>query len=534
LTSFRQFLVCVLLLIVLRPSSGAGQENPQPTADDLTVLKVCETAVQLGRQFPDSIWPGYNLDQIPLIVYIPDRWALLLNAPLAVEGFVDYPVGWPDISTQVLYHSGQYENLAGQLAFDVSIDSLAVCAVAFQGEESRYCLEFLVHENFHQYQHKSFGEIPWEREELYPFEDATNTSLACLEVLLLRDAIEFLRDSGPDSALSRIRQFAAVRSHRWQEADSYVRRYEQGQEINEGTAKYVEIRAISLVPMMSPEPSDASLASILILEDDSVTMSGCLIEGLDGLIVNSTIAPEDMPRNRIYPVGAAQGFLLDQLAVDWKPAAEQAGTDFTFESLLKDALDFDSLQTELLVAEAKKLYDYESIHQDSKKSIAAYRTGFDSAISSFELQPGIRIEVNFNGKNLMRSRSSKAKKWLADNGSKEYRDHFDIYVLRNLSPEDLPPALRDAGLVNLLGKEFQFQLKDAGLFEATNWDTNDKQLVFYCPEIQSLTINKVVQAFTGKAEYRFEELQINGVGFELKTARAGAISISDQHISITL
>jgi len=41
-----------------------------------------------------------------------------------------------------------------------------------------------------------------------------------------------------------LKEFIAVRNYRWKHADNYVRKYEQGQEINEGTARYVEMKAM--------------------------------------------------------------------------------------------------------------------------------------------------------------------------------------------------------------------------------------------------------------------------------------------------
>ena len=534
LTYSPKILVYVLLLLIFLLSTGVGQENLELTSDDLTVLKVTETAVQLGRQFRDLIWPGYNLDQISLIVYIPERWAMLLNAPPFADSFVDYPSAWPDMQTNVLYYPGQYRELVGQLAFDVHIDSIAVAAVAFTGQKARSFLEFVVHENFHQFQHTRFGEIQWEREELYPIEDVTNTALACMEILLLKEALEFLSNSARDSAHCRIMQFVATRSYRWQNTSPYVKRYEQGQEINEGTAKYVEVKAISLVSELHYSSSLESTTDTLLSDLASVTMTDCIMEGLNRLIADGTIALEDMPRNRIYPVGAAQGFLLDQLGVVWKSVAQQAGLDFTFAGLMGSDLGYDSSQMEPIVAEVKKLCDYEKIYQKSTKAIVAYRTGFDSAVTSFELQSGVRVDINLNGKNLLRSRSSGAKKWLVDNGSKEYRNHYDIYVLKNLSRQDIPIQLEEIQLLRLIGQEFLFQLRGSGLLEETNWSTKDKMLVFYCPEVQSITIDGIAKNLTGDAEYQFEKLQLDGVNFELRSGRTGIISISHHRISIKL
>jgi hypothetical protein len=510
------------------------QESSELTPDDVTALKVAETTVQLGLQFHDSIWTGYNLSHIPFIIYMPERWALLINASSTAEGFVDYPENWPVITTPVLYHEGQYRDLAGQLAFNVPVDSLTVCAVAFQGQSPRRFLEYVVHENFHQFQRTRFEDIPWESEELYPIEDTTNSSLACLEVLLLKDAVRLLRNSAQDSARAMMNQFLAVRSFRWKRADPYVQRYELGQELNEGTAKYVEIKAVSLVSNLLNDSPDISSIGIITAGLDSLTMSSCIIDGLEKNITDGTISPEDMPRNRIYPVGAAQGYLLDQLGLDWKAAAEKGGAGFTFAGLLRSAISFDSSRTESLVAEAEESRNYRRIYLASRESIAAYRIGFDSAMAAFESQPGIRIEISLNGDGLLRSRSSSARKWLVESGSKEYRDHFDIYVLRSLSKDDLPPQLRDANIPALMAKEFLFQLEDSGLYEEMDQDTNEKKLIFYCTEVQSAITDGLTISTTSSGEYQFESLSLKGAEFKLASDRSGTISISSDRISIDL
>jgi hypothetical protein len=529
----RQILICLIINSVTLTAVGTGQESSPPISDDLTALKVCETAIQLGRQFPDSIWPGYNLDSFPFIVYVPDEWTLLVNAPASASDFANCPDGWPELSSQVLYHQGQYKNLAGQLAIDLQIDSLSVCAVAYGGHDTDYFLGFVAHENCHQFQHKVFGDIPWEREELYPIEDTENAALACLEAILLHDAVESLAQSDHDLARKRVGQLVAVRSHRWSRTDPYLRDYEQGQEINEGTARYVELAALSYASRLQRDPAVSTAADDLILDLERVTISEYILKGLATLIADNAIVPEDMPRNRIYPVGAAQAWLLDQLGVDWKPLAEQAGSQFTFVGLLSEAIEYDNHQTDQLLTEAKELHDFETIHKSSQRSIAAYLAGYDSALAAFESQPGTRVEISFNGTNLVRSRSSSARKWLVDNGAMEYRDHFDIYVQRSLTVDDLPPELKDAGLIKP-GNEFHFQLKDTGLLEITNWDTKDKTLAFYCPEIESLIIADDSTNIALNSEHQFDSLELAGVGFELRTARSGTISIAADRISIAL
>ena len=116
----------------------------------------------------------------------------------------------------------------------------------------------------------------------------------------------------------------------------------------------------------------------------------------------------------------------------------------------------------------------------------------------------------------------------------DFVNDTDDGLTLTLSSEDLPPQLRDAKLPELLGKKLLFQLKGVGLLEETDWNTKNKRLVFYCPEVQTLTVDGAATSVTDEATYQFEDLQLNGVSFKLKSARPGTISISGELVSITL
>lgn len=503
--------------MTLQPFIATAQNDKQLNDDEITVLKVSETVVRLGWQFQDSIWPGYDLSTMPLMIYIPDKWALLLNAPPSVDGFTDYPDKWPDLQTNVLFHAGTFEDLRGQLAFNLEIDSLTITAVSPLGRDERSMLEYVIHENFHQFQNQEFGEITWRREELYPIEDAQNTALACLELYLLKDAVECLQRSEIDSFHGRVAEFVAVRSYRWQMASDYIRQYEQGLEIKEGTAKYVEMKAMSLVPKLRYSSAFGGTSSPSSSSLHESSMADYILEGLGARISDGTISPEDMPRNRVYPLGAAEGYILDQVGIDWKPQAQSAEAEFTLADLVKYALKLDDARYKTLLENAKKMFDYTEILKKTKKSIMVYREGFDSTMASFNSQPGIKVEMRFSGRNMLRSRNSYSKKWLVDNGSREMRDHYNIYTLRNMT-----------------GPEFNFVLKEAGLLEVTDWDTKDKDIVFYCANIDSLSVDGVSQDIDDEMSYRFGMIHLHGSNFELKSVRPGTISNSAGVIEIDL
>lgn len=245
--------VLLSLLVCGGGSSARGSGGPQFSKIETAVLKACEGLIHLFRRNPDSIWPGYNLADRPFLVYVPEKWALLFNFPDRADGFEAYPSDWPDLGVRVLYHPGRYRDLAGQLQFDFPLGEKKVVAVGFpeslwenRDRPDADVFAFIVHEAFHQFQNETFGEIPWEREERYPILDAGNTALAVLEMRILEAGLEALAAGRREAVEEGVRKFAAVRQARWAQAGTFVSRYEQGQEIREGTASYVEKKASEL------------------------------------------------------------------------------------------------------------------------------------------------------------------------------------------------------------------------------------------------------------------------------------------------
>jgi len=272
---------------------------------------------------------------------------------------------------------------------------------------------------------------------------------------------------------------------------------------------------MDLVPELSYTSVFGNAASLLGAGASFQSMTDNCIGGLSALISEGTVAPEDMSRNRIYPLGAAQGYVLDLLGVDWKPEAQLAGNEFAFFDLIRTALALEDSLVASNVAAAKESYDYDKIFRQSEISIAAYCAGFDSALTVFASQPDTRVELRFSGRNMLRSRHSSSKKWIRDNGSRELRGHNNVYTLKGLS-----------------GEKFWFQLKDAGLLELTDWDTRDKELVFYCTNIDSLVVDGTPQIPTGEATLQFYTLFVRGPRFELITHRKGTVFVSDSCIAV--
>jgi len=510
-----------LLAVLIATFVSCQPKHRQFSGHELAVLEASEAVIQLFKRNPGVVWPGYDLSRQPFIVYIPDKWALLLNVPegKAVEGFSNLPPGWPNLGTPALCHEGQYKDLVGQLAFAFPVADIELAAVGIpEGltKEPAFpnsgLMDFIIHENFHEFQDKNFGEIPWEREERYPILDAGNTALAYLEMALLKDALEpaVARDRMAIEELARL--FMAVRTERWEKGPSFVARYEQGQEIREGTAQYVQMKCVDLLKDLDYRSSVSSRNVRDVLKDFSPLATR--LKDFETRMKRNTIEPDDMIRNRIYPVGATLGLLADTLGVPWKEAAQQAGPDFAFHKILATVLPPDGRSFSALLEEVKRRYGYEAILAATNDAISNYKEGFEQALKAFESQPGIRVEIGFSYKSLSRSRVGAGRKWVVDDGAMTLGQTFRVFTLKNA--------------------DLTVETRENGVLENDDWSGKKKRAAFYVPKIISLLIDGAARNLEPSISGEFKTLELTGPNFAIRVNTPGTIVVLDRAVTVSL
>ncbi|MFH1501811.1 MAG: hypothetical protein ABIG03_02060 [Candidatus Eisenbacteria bacterium] len=508
-------LACALLLSLAPFGAGVPRAEESGLPDEeLLVLRVCEGVTELFEEQEHAIWSGYSLARQPFMVYVPDRWAVLLNVDEAPEGFGPPPADWPALGHNASYHEGTYGTLVGQLAFDVSVGSAATVAVGLPSGFSEKVehpavdvFSYVVHEAFHQYQHEAFGQMPWEREEKYPISDVENSALAWLEMRLLEEALEALEAGDANGCRDLTRTFAAVRQHRWDTADPFVRRYEQYKELLEGTAKYVELRCLELMPAIEYVSTLDAVVSPLANSFTRLPMPGLLLQELRERMGDGCLRPEDIPRNRIYSVASAQAFLLDHLGVEWKEPASRAGTEFTYVGLLADHLELGRDEAARLVEEAKNEHDFRAILAKADEARSAYLEDYAHELASFEGQEGMRVEVLAPSSGLSRSRVSRDRKWLADSGRYCLCSLFEVYTLETSG--------------------WMLQLHDAGLLEINDWDAGHKTIVFYDTDVRQISIDGAPASSLLPGARDFDTIEMAGDRFALESEIPGRIEVTE-------
>jgi hypothetical protein len=498
-------------------------QPPEPDELDLKALAVIEGVVQLFRQPQGEIWPGFSLAKQPFIVYRPGSWAILVGYLKDTSGFGPYPLDWPDLGHPVRFHRGQYEGLEGQLVFDFPLDDTTTVAVGLpedvpsvpglEGQPYEVCVfGYIVHECFHQYQYEAFGGIPWEREERYPILNAENTTLALLEMRALMGALRAIETEDSEECERQARTFVAVRTHRWKVSPPFVRSFEQGMELNEGTAKYVEVRSVGAMRNLkyhSDVPSDVPLP-----ERFSLTAAGVTLMDFQGRLEEGTISPEDMPRNRVYPVGAAEGLLLDYFSVDWKEDAQLAGPDFEMASLLKERLGVSEQESEELLSEAMSSAGYDSLLAVTESRNQEYIAGFDRALADFNAMDGMPVRVSMKRSGVGRSRVSSAKKWLMSGGTLQLCSKYGLYSLSN---DDL-----------------LFMIKDAALLEEDDWDGDVRTVTVKVTLEPEVEIDGEPVVLRPDRTYEFGTVHVTAGSLEIRASMPGTILQSDDGITVDL
>jgi hypothetical protein len=245
-----------------------------PAAERELALQIAREQERLARA--QSLWPGFEPLRIPLAVYTgAATWLFRHPAP---------PPGFEPEADGVAVFPGRHPAATANSSADLGgVSTATLLADGERGAQGAAVLAAVaLHEAFHVDQRRRHPS--WQGDEgqmlVYPSADAPLLSLRRQETEALRRAL-----SAPDGALARCwagRAMAARRA-RFASLGDALAAYEQGNELNEGLATYVQTRA------------RGGKVATLPAED----------------------FPPDGVRHRAYAVGPALALLLDRLAPGW-------------------------------------------------------------------------------------------------------------------------------------------------------------------------------------------------------------------------
>ena len=304
-----------------------------------------------------------------------------------------------------------------------------------------------------------------------------------------------------DEVESCLKEFVAVRDARWRR-NQFVRAFEHHEEIHEGTAKYVEVKTLSLTGGLH---YSAGLPGSLADDFRSASHPGYLLREFSARVTEGSVTPADMPRNRIYAVGAALGFFLDDIDPEWKKRVTVNAGAVSFLSLIKDGLHLKDGALPALLAEAKDTHKYEDARQAADRLITAHEKGFRDALAAFQAQRGYRIQMKLKSDGLNRSRSTGTTRWTVDEGRRSLCPHYNVYALRR--------------------SDLSLNLHGVGVLEEQDWGARTKTLTFFVPGVRSLSVDGAAADPLQPSASGFKRCELSGENLEFTASGGGSIRI---------
>jgi len=350
----------------------------QTPVDSLrTLARINRDFVRLGREYGESIWPGYRPDTIPVAYVFPRQGTALFNwtgtLPAGYQPVPEIPgVGW--LSRENISAASTGTSIAGRQVAQVSVSSLATEVV----------LPLAFHEAFHAFEHAAqkpglrfgHGENSFYVAS-YPIFAVRNESQWALEGRLLSDA---LAASSMTRKRELSREFVAVRRQRQRFLDASYAEFEQASELNEGLAEYALVRALQLLARDTEQTASTRAAARHAL--------AARINELASLTQNVT----QSFRLRFYQTGPAQALLLDAIAgAGWKQRLMSQNQ--TLQDALADATGLDE-PTRLAFRAAVARHDTTNAREDAAARVARLVALRKRQVDSVLAAPGILVEIS--------------------------------------------------------------------------------------------------------------------------------------------
>ncbi len=346
-------------------AQGAPADSlaPPPPADSLRGLVAARATLErLGPTLGPALWPGFRPDTIPTLAWLRQRGFVLFGWHQGVPaGFAPLRLGsvtaaWRGVDARGVANTG------------TELDGRMVAQVAWSGDPVSDMAALMAHEAFHVYE-RSRAELGASRQENtalmteYPIFDTANERDVALEGRLLAAA---LRATSAAARNRTAQQFLAVRESRQRRLDPELVGFEEGSELNEGRAEYVQVRT------REAAGGAGALADI--------------VARLDTLTV-----PDRSVRLRAYALGAGESLLLDRLAPAWKDSLAAWGG--TLQDALAHAVGYRAGEAALR-RQAESAQHADRLAEDAGRRVAGLRARRLALRDSLLARPGVLLVLS--------------------------------------------------------------------------------------------------------------------------------------------
>lgn len=370
-------------MIVAALCLALAVQEPPPPEITTRIVTAHEWVGRLGRAMPDSIWPGFRPDTIPVLYVIRGKGTLLMGWRGELPaGFVpivadlrDAPggSGWQPVTDRGAASTGTM--LAGRPTAQVVVDSQGIAAL----------VGLTTHEAFHVFETASRqpGKRFGQQENAfvvtsYPVFDAQNEAGMALEGRILEAT---LTAPNKERRRSLARQFLAARESRHRTLGPDLADFEQQAELNEGLAEYALVRSVDLVARQRGFPDRAG--------------AGQLRAGKRTALHNLTQEVTLSIRLRYYATGPALGLLLDALeGPAWK--TRLVSENLTVQDALADASGYRANERALR-RQAESTFVMRTLRSAADSGVASLRKVRRSQVDSVLAADGVQLNLTIEG-----------------------------------------------------------------------------------------------------------------------------------------
>ncbi len=368
----RLLLLCLLSLATTACPRDIVTPPPPGLADgEERALRVVQAALDISREEGQSIWPGYALHTIPLLVFRPQGRSFLVNPGTVSKDRMSIEQPW--LKERVYPVDTRTLGISANLPFakDFPIDGQPVFLVRhLDRTRDATFFRLLVHEVFHFYQHTSWDAVEFPDACRYPYGNQENAYLVRLEEKALAFLLA-LEDA--DGLALPSRTYVALRLARYgAHADGeQALAIEEWEELVEGSARYVEeLYAIA-----------AGYAT-----RRSVT------EGLVSYF--ASFHPKDLQKWKYYRTGTALALVLDRLGdSQWKSRCSQGIGPFP---------SLESNVTPLDDGDGQRVKAWQERFADEREAVAvalgAYLDEEAAVLEEWRQQGTYRVTIAFPGR----------------------------------------------------------------------------------------------------------------------------------------
>ncbi len=306
-----------------RPLVRARVVDVMPSASTPADSPLVALISLVGRAEPalGSLWPGFWSADRGFVLMHPNGRALAISRSQPSGAFG--PVVWngmPEVYAGRVWRpadGAQFEPSLLDLAFPLGRDTVVLVTIDSSLAGSTV---FLFHEAFHRFQREVFTRDS-DVSEIIAAADLPGESFiesAMREQCLLAAA---LATTDSDDLRALLRRYADLRAKRLATVPAHIAAVERQIERYEGSATLIGYRAAATI-----------FGDRAIVVRDSIQA----FLASDSFELPSWLSPDwKLIRWRAYGTGAAQGLLLDQMGVDWKPRLTQGAF---FDDILAGAL----------------------------------------------------------------------------------------------------------------------------------------------------------------------------------------------------